>query len=80
MPPLPYVSARMLHAPAMKDAIVEFAKEATHEWGAIMACEPCLSMAKEALAWLDDMGTMDTSELQVQPSSDTPRAIEDAHD
>ena len=77
---IPYVSARMLHASAMKDAIVEFAKEATHEWGAIMACEPCLSMAKEALAWLDDMGTMDTSELQVQPSSDTPRAIEDAHD
>ena len=72
---IPYVSARMLHASAMKDDIVEFAKEATHEWGAIMACELCLSMAKEAQAWLDDMGTMDASEFQVQPSSDTARAV-----
>ena len=73
---LPVIFRLLSHA--MKDHIVAFAKDAAREWGTNMAYEPCLSMAKEAQAWLDDMGAMDTSELQ--PSSVTPRAIENAHD
>ena len=44
-----------------------------------MGCEPCLSLAKEAQAWLDKVATLEEDRLGGAPA--TPlRAIEDARD
>ena len=59
---VPYVCLRMILASPMKDFIVDFAKRATHEWGTQMGSDPCLSMSREALAWLENLDTTDISD------------------
>ena len=69
----------MLQTNLSKTEIVAFAKQATQEWSSMMACEPCLSLGKEAQEWLDKVATLDEDRLDDAPA--TPlRAIEDARD
>ena len=75
---VPYVCSRMILASPMKDFTVDFAKRATHEWGTQMGSDPCLSMSREAVAWLDNLDTTDTSDHG--HCGVTLQAIEDAHD
>ena len=66
----------MLQAAASKDEIMSFGKHAAQDWSDAMACEPCLSLAKELREWLDKAGTRDKESQTSAPI--TPRAIEDA--
>ena len=76
---VPYVCTRMLQTNAVKHDIVAFAKQATQEWSDTMACEPCLSLGKETLQWLDKVDTLEVD--RYDPAPTTPvRAIEDARE
>ncbi|MFM7986907.1 MAG: hypothetical protein ACKPKO_47095, partial [Candidatus Fonsibacter sp.] len=56
---VPYVCSRMIHASAMKDRGVEYAKRVVHDWGTMMGSGPCLSMSREALAWVENLDTIE---------------------
>jgi len=75
---VPYVCSRMIHDCPMKQQIVEFAKRATQEWGTLMGCNPCLSMSREALAWLSSLTPL--TSCSNADAAITLQAIEDVHD
>ena len=73
---IPYVCTRMLQTNLAKSEIVAFAKQAAQEWSNTMACEPCLSLAREAQEWLDKVATLEEDRVDETPA--TPlRAIDD---
>ena len=67
-----------MHASPMQEYIVEFANRAAQEWGTLMGCDPCLSMSREALAWLENLDTTDTTDHG--DCAVTLKAVEDLHD
>ena len=75
---VPYVCSRMILSSATKDETLEFAKRATQEWGTFMQSDVCMSMSREAVAWLDNLDTTETTDhgdCQI-----TLKAIEDLHE
>ena len=75
---MPYVCTRTLRAAHRTDEIVEFAKQAAQYWASRMGVEPCVSLAKEVVAWLAKVATIDAGTPDCALA--TPRALEDGHD
>ena len=72
---IPHINTRMLCSSSLKVDIVNFARRANHDWGDIMGQEPCVSLAKDAEHWLDNVSTVEY--VAASPMLDTPMAIED---
>ena len=75
---IPYVCTRMLRAAHRSEEIVEYAMQAAHDWASNMGVEPCVSLAKEVVAWLAKFGTSDAGTPECAPA--TPMALEDGHE
>jgi hypothetical protein len=75
---IPYVCTRTLRAAHRSEEIVEYAMQAAHDWASNMGVEPCVSLAKEVLAWLAKFGTSVAGTPECAPA--TPLALEDGHE
>ena len=74
---IPYVCTRMLRAAHRCDDILDYAMQAAHDWASHMGMEPCVSLAKEYVAWLAKFGTSVSGTPECAPA--TPMALEDGH-
>ena len=64
----------MLQESQSKTDISTFAKQAMHEWGSGMG-EPCLSLAKEADEWMNQVATLEDE--VAPPAAVTAMALAD---
>ena len=67
----------MLRAAHRCDDIIDYAMQAAHDWASHMGMEPCVSLAKESVAWLAKFGTSISGTPECAPA--TPMALEDGH-
>ena len=74
---IPYVCTRMLRAAHRCDDILDYAMQAAHDWASHMGMEPCVSLAKESVAWLAKFGTSISGTPECALA--TPMALEDGH-
>jgi hypothetical protein len=68
----------MLRASRRSEEILQYAMQAVHDWATHMGVEPCVSLAKECVAWLAKFGTSDAGTPDCAPA--TPMALEDGHE
>jgi len=74
---IPYVCTRMLRAAHGCADILDYAMQAAHDWASHMGMEPCVSLAKESVAWLAMFGTSVSGTPECALA--TPLALEDGH-